>query len=161
MRPESLGRCEGSAGSDPLQLGARRAGYAPRPLLGKSELIGCTVVRPDHEHFQEAVEGHGIQRQSSRSSLRTGGGAVPHAREQTRVQRFLAGDNPRSLGGCSAVTPEAGLTLYHPLSTARFINTVAGRLPLSAQRPAHSEFFISLGPIAKRRLRLPKGGQLV
>ena len=30
----------------------------PPPLPGCSELIGCTAVRPDREHFQESLEGH-------------------------------------------------------------------------------------------------------
>ena len=59
-----------------LRLGARRAWPAPRPLSGCSEPIGCTVVRPDREHVEEGSEGHGVWRQSARSSLRTGAGAV-------------------------------------------------------------------------------------
>ena len=55
------------------------------------------------------------------------------------------------------VTPVAALTLPHPLSTARIINAVAGRLPLSAQRPTYLEILISQGPIAKGLSRLPKG----
>ena len=70
-----LGRCEESAGSGFLHLCVRRAGPAPGSLPGCSGPIGCTVVRPDREHFQEASEGHGVQRQSARSSLRTVAGA--------------------------------------------------------------------------------------
>ena len=72
------------------------------------------------------------------------------------MQRFLAGDYPSGLVGYSKVTHEAGLTLRHPLTTARITNTVAGRLPLSAPRPAHPEILISQGRVAKRPPRPPK-----
>ena len=72
------------------------------------------------------------------------------------MQRFLAGGDLRSLGGCSAVTHSAGLTLQRPLSMAKIINTDAGRLPLLAQHPADPEILISPGPIPRRPARLPK-----
>ena len=91
-----------------------------------------------------------------RSGLSRLSGAVPHVRDQPCVQRFLAGGDLRSLGGCSAVTHSAGLTLQRPLSMAKIINTDAGRLPLLAQHPAHPEILISQGPIPRRPARLPK-----
>jgi len=72
-----------------------------------------------------------------RSGLSQLTGAVPHVRDQPRVQRFLAGGDLPSLGEYSAVTRSAGLTLQRPLSMAKIINTAAGRLPLLAQHPAH------------------------
>ena len=103
------------------------------------------------------------RQERARSLLRIGGGlsplsrAVPHAREQPGVQRFLAGGDPRSFGGCSAVSHSADPTLPRPLSTAKTINTVAGRLPPLAQRPAHPVVLIPRGPIARHLPRLPNG----
>jgi len=91
-----------------------------------------------------------------RSGLSRLSGAVPHVRDQPCVQRFLADGDLRSLGGCSAVTHSAGLTLQRPLSMAKIINTDAGRLPLLAQHPADPEILISQGPIPRRPARLPK-----
>ena len=55
------------------------------------------------------------------------------------------------------VTHSASLPLPRRLSTAKTINTVAGRLPLFAQRPAHPVIPIPQGPIARHRHRLPEG----
>ena len=65
------------------------------------------------------------------------------------MDRLLAGGYPNSLGRCETVTRVAGLTHPRPLSTVRIISTVAGWLPLSAQRPTHPEILISQGTIAK------------
>ena len=83
--------------------------------------------------------------------------AVPHVRVHPRAQRFLVGGDSRSFGRCSAVARSADPTLPHPLSTAKPINTVACRLPLLAQRPAHPVILIPLSPIARHPPRLPKG----
>ena len=77
---------------------------------------------------KEFIEGRGRL-----STLRR---AVPHARGHPRAQRFRSGGDSRSFGRCSAVAHSADPTLPHPLSTAKTINTVAGRPPLLAQRPA-------------------------
>ena len=51
-----------------------------------------------------------------------------------------------------------GLTLPRPLSTARIINTVvAGRLPLSAERPAHPKILVLQEVISKPPSRPPEG----
>ena len=71
--------------------------------------------------------------------------AVPHARDQPRVKRLPVDGYASSFGGCSAVTNWAGLTLPSPPSTAKLISRVAGRVPLSAQCPAHPETLISQG----------------
>ena len=80
---------------------------------------------------------------------------MPHVSDPPRVQWFPAGGNSSGIGGCSEVTHEAGLTLLRPLSTAKIINTVAGRLPLLVQHPGHPEILISKGPIARHPSRLP------
>ena len=87
--------------------------------------------------------------------MRIGGGlsplgrAVPHVRDQPRVQRFPAGSYPIGPGGYSAVTHRSCPALLRLLSTAQIINPVAGRPPLSAQRPAHPEVLATQGPSAK------------
>ena len=55
-----------------------------------------------------------------------------------------------------------GLTRPWVLSTARFINTVAALLPLSANRPANHRIPVSLCPAreAARRDRLERSGRL-
>ena len=73
------------------------------------------------------------------------------------MQRIPAGGDPRSHGGCSAVTHEVGLTLPRPLSTGKATNAVAGLPPLLTPRPAHPEILISHSLIAKSPPRLPKG----
>ena len=73
------------------------------------------------------------------------------------MQRIPAGGDPRSHGGCSAVTHEAGLTLPRPLSTGKAIDAVAGLLPLLTRRPAHPKILNSHSPIARSPPRLPKG----
>ena len=45
-------------------------------------------------------------------------------------------------------------TLPRPQSTAKFINLVAGRLPLSAQPPAFPGILVAQGPSAKPPSRL-------
>ena len=85
--------------------------------------------------------------------------AVPHVRDQPRVQRFPAGGAPRSFGWCSALAHSADPTLPRPPSTAKTMNTVASRPPLLAQRLAHPVSLIPQGPIARRPPRLPKGSR--
>ena len=92
-----------------------------------------------------------------RGQLSTLSRAVPHVGDHPRAQRFPAGGDSRSFGGCSAVAHSAYPTLPHPLSTAKTINTVAGRSPLLVQRPAHPVILIPQSPIARRPPRLPKG----
>ena len=65
------------------------------------------------------------------------------------VQRFRFGGYPSTCAGDSAVIHQVGRTLPRPQSTAKFINPVAGRLPLSAQRPAPPEVLAAQGPSAK------------
>ena len=129
------------------------------------------MIRADRLHsypagsrpLPRALKGHGVRWQSARTSLRTGAGlsqlsrAVPHARDQPRVKRLPVDGYASSFGGCSAVTHWAGLTLPRPPSTAKIISSVAGRVPLSAQCPAHSEILISQGFNAMRPPRLPEG----
>lgn len=86
--------------------------------------------------------------------------AVPHARDQPRVKRLSASGNPSSFWGCSAVTHLAGLALPRPPSTAKIISRVAGRVPLSAQRPAHPEILVSQGSNVIWPRRLPEGVRL-
>ena len=50
---------------------------------------------------------------------------------------------------------QVGHTLLRPQSTAKIIYTVAGRLPLSAQRPVPPAMLISQGRVAKRPPLLP------
>ena len=66
-----------------------------------------------------------------------------------RVQRFPVGSYPSRSRGHSGVIYQVGSTLQNPLSTAQIINPVAGRPPLSAQRPAHPEVLATQGPSAK------------
>ena len=93
----------------------------------------------------------------ARAGLSPLSGPVPHVRDQPLMQRFPASSDPSGLGRCSKVTHEGGLTLPRPPSTSQTINTVAGRLPLLAQRPAHPEILVSQRPSAKPPLRLPNG----
>ena len=66
-----------------------------------------------------------------------------------RVQRFPAGGYPIGSGGHSGVTHRICPALPRLLSTAQIINPVAGRPPLSAQRPAHAEVLVTQSPSAK------------
>ena len=74
-----------------------------------------------------------------------------------QVQRLPAGGYPSRRGGCKGVTHRAGLTLLHPLSTARIINVVAGQLPLSAKPSAHLDVPVSQGTTAKPPSRPAEG----
>ena len=101
---------------------------------------------------KEFIEDRGVLSPLSR--------AVPPVTDQPRAQRFPASDEPHGLGVCSAVTRLASLTLPRPLSTDKTINTVAGRLPLLAQRSAHPVIPIPQGPIARHPSRPPQGVRL-
>ena len=79
--------------------------------------------------------------------------------EHRRVQRFPAGGYPGRSGGCKGVTHRAGLTLLHPLSTAKIINVVAGWLPLSAKTSAHPDVPVSQGTTAKPPSRPAEGAR--
>ena len=54
------------------------------------------------------------------------------------------------------MTHRVSLPLARLRPTAQIINSVAGRLPLSAQRPAHAETLVSQGPSAKPPPRPPE-----
>ena len=64
-----------------------------------------------------------------------------------------AGSKPISHGPCS-LDPL-------PLSPAKIVNTVAGRLSLAAERPTHPESLVSPSLIAKRPSRPPARGHIV
>ena len=49
-----------------------------------------------------------------------------------------------------------GLTLQRPQSTAKIINTVAGRRPLSAQRPAPPKSLLHKALVRSHRRDRPK-----
>ena len=70
---------------------------------------------------------------------------------------FLAGGDPRSFAGCTAVANSADPTLPRPLSTAKTINTVAGQPPPLARRPAHPVALVPQCPVARHPPRLPNG----
>ena len=76
-----------------------------------------------------------------------------------RVQRFPPGGYPSRSGRCKGVTQRAGLTLLHPLSTAKIINVVAGWLPLSAKPSAHPDVPVSQGTTAKPPSRPAEGAR--
>ena len=132
-------------------------------MIRTDRLYNCPAGSPTLPRGPGRTRG---RRERAKISLRIGGGlsplsrAVPHLTDQPRAQRFPDGDDPHSLGVCSAVTHLAGLTLPRPLSTDKTINTVAGRLPLLAQRSAHPVIPIPQDPIARHPSRPPQGVRL-
>ena len=69
------------------------------------------------------------------------GATVSSGRLTTQLRTMLKGN------------PSGQFNTPAPVSTAKIINLVAGRLPLSAKRPAHPETLVSQGPIAKPQPR--------
>ena len=80
-----------------------------------------------------------------------------------KVQKFFS--EPHCLYTVSRLTlqrlSENTVTPSRAQSTAKIINTVAGRLPLLARRPAHPEMLISSGSGAKCPPLLSNRGQVV
>ena len=66
-----------------------------------------------------------------------------------RGQRLPVGSYPSRSRGHSEMTDRVCPTLLRLLATAQITNAVAGRLPLSAQRPSHPEVLVTQGPSEK------------
>ena len=74
-----------------------------------------------------------------------------------RGQRLPVGSYPSRSRGHSEVTHRICPTLLRLLATAQITNAVAGRLPLSAQRPSHPEVLVTQDPSAKPPSRPAEG----
>ena len=129
MESESQCRCEGSTGVDPFRRDACRSG----PVFHSD---------PPRAAWP-AWRGNRNRRAGARRNERRGGTAglsrtcgIRGETGHEGVQRFPFGGYPSRCAGDSGVIHQVGRTLPRPQSTAKFINPVAGRLSLSAQRPA-------------------------
>ena len=141
MGSESQCQCEGSTGVDPFRRDACRSDPAPRSDPPRA---ACPAWRGNRDRRCAAERAAGRHRDLA--GLRRTCGIVRETGHEG-VQRFPLGDYPsrRVLRG----DPSGSRTLPRPQSTAKFINPVAGRLPLSAQRPAPPEVLVAQRPIAK------------
>ena len=167
--------CEGSLGTEPLRLGARRVGPAPRPLSTVA-WQGGGVATGRETTFPAPVGSERIGNPTQVLGKETG----PMAERKQLIEDCLGtvvisrhqSNNGAEAGAtesgwrlpeppmCSGVTHRVVPTLPHLLLTAKVINAVAGRLLCSVQCPGHPESLACKAHSRSHRRDRPKG-QLV